>query len=178
MTASPHHQSPASSPSPPVVTGEVIRRYRRLIGLSQEEFSRRWGLTQGALSQIESGRLAVSEGRAAELLAQFKGHAGEVPARRFLEQFSKDRRQSLPLLGHASATHTTLTVWRWRDDFDLAAEPIGLESAGLVTLTLPSGARAVALQLPDPDPHRSGEILVFIPVEYERLRLAKFRRQG
>lgn len=149
------------------ITGDIVRRYRRLLGLQQSEFAERWGLTQGAQSQIESGRLAISEERAAVLSTTFSGTGGELPFTRYLRQFSRERRDSLPLIGHPSATYTTLTVWRWRDDLDLAADPIGLEQAGLVTIRLQPGVRALALEVQIKD---GLETLVFTPVEFIDLR--------
>lgn len=149
------------------ITGEIIRRYRKLLGLQQSEFAQRWGLTQGALSQIESGRLGISQERSALLSTTFSGTRAELPFKRFLSQFSAERRKALPLVGHPSATYTTLTVWSWREDLDLAADPIGLEHAGLVTIRLQPRVRALALEVPIKD---GLETLVFAYTEYVDLR--------
>jgi transcriptional regulator with XRE-family HTH domain len=164
----PPHRTPESSADADTpVTGELVRRYRKLLGLQQSEFAERWGLTQGALSQIESGRLGISHERASLLSTTFSGTKGELAFKRFLGQFSVERRGSLPLVGHPSATFSTLTVWRWDEDLDLATDPIGLEQAGLITLRLQPGARALALEVPIDG---AAETLVFSPVEFVDLR--------
>lgn len=156
---------PAFATNPVPITGELIRRYRRLLGLQQTEFAERWGLTQGALSQIEGGLLGISEERAGLLAKTFTGKGGELPFSRFAQQFTRERKESLPLIGHPAASFTTLVVWRWSDAMDLAAEPVGIEPAGLVTLRLDQGERALAVEALLETDDRP-ETLVFVPAPF------------
>jgi transcriptional regulator with XRE-family HTH domain len=151
-----------------LITGEVVRRYRRLLGLQQTEFAARWGLTQSALSQIEGGRLGISDERAELLAKAFAGIGDEMPFSRFAQQFTRERKASLPLVGHPAASYTTLVVWRWTDGIDLAAEPVGLQPAGLVTLRIDAGARAFAVEAPVAAEERH-ETLVFVPVPFSEI---------
>lgn len=173
----PHTNAAADSV---LITGELVRRYRKLIGLQQSEFANRWGLSQGALSQIEGGRLAISEDRATLLAKAFAGKGGEVPFPQFAQQFSRERRQSLPLVGHPTASYATLVAWRWSEDIDLAAEPVGLAPAGLVTLRLEQGVRALAFDAPL-EPDERHETLVFVPTPFAEIAsgdLVLYQRAG
>ena len=144
-----------------MITGADIRRYRKAIGLSQIEFARHMGVSQSGLSQLESGRIAVSDDHLARLKDRFAGQEHKTPFRAFLKIKATTRDASQRALTTPIGKYLTLTVWRWEDGYDLGQVPSPDQAADLVTIRATSKA-TIAFQMPQESGHWTrDEILVF-----------------
>jgi transcriptional regulator with XRE-family HTH domain len=144
-----------------VLNGADIRRYRKTIRLTQVEFAERMGVSQSALSLLESGRIAVSEDHVGQLRQQFGGREFKPSFPKFLEDLEVSRKAAQAALTTATGRYLTLTVWRWEDGFDLSHPP-GPECAVNVVTVRATDLPTIAFQMPRASTHwAKNEILVF-----------------
>lgn len=126
--------------------GADLRRFRRAIGWNQIEFAEVLGVTQSALSQMESGRYGLSEHHLDTLKAQFNNPDITPTFNEYCKQL-EDRRSAA--LGAVEAPHTRFTVlvvWDWEEGFDLSTPLPRDQSVGLIAIDA-SDRPAIAIRL-------------------------------
>lgn len=144
-----------------LLTGVDIRRYRKSIGHTQVAFAERMGVSQSALSLLESGRIAVSEDHVAELKERFRGRDVKRAFTEFLTSLKASRAAAGASLATSTGRYLTLTVWRWEDGFDLGGPPAPETAVNVVSIRV-TDKPSIAFQMPRASPHWSkDEILVF-----------------
>ncbi len=140
-----------------MITGADIRRYRKSIGFNQVDFADQMGLSQSGLSQLESGRIAVSDEHLAQLGDRFSDHEFEA----FLGKRATTRDASRRALTSTTGKYLSLTVFPWEEGYDLGQVPSPDQAVDLVTIRATSKA-TIAFQMPRESVHWvRGEILVF-----------------
>ena len=150
-----------SNQKPGPINGAAVKGFRQQLGLNQNAFAKRLGVSQGLVSQWEGGTTAVGPDSQRRLLEAFDGRGGEPSFETFLNEHKAARRGSAPLASHAASRAVTLAVYRWRDDFSLDAAPSQLEPAGFVTVSLDDIAESIAVELPASSRHARGDVMVF-----------------
>lgn len=144
-----------------LLTGADIRRYRKSIGHTQVEFAERMGVSQSALSLMESGRIAVSEDHVDQLKERFRGREVKRAFTDFLTSLKATRAAAGASLATSTGRYLTLTVWRWEDGFDLGGPPAPEMAVNVVTIRA-TDKPTIAFQMPRVSPHwAKDEILVF-----------------
>ena len=106
-----------------MVTGSHLRQYRKLLGLNQTEFARRLGLSQATISQIEAGRIALSNAHLQKLADKFSSARLSPPFPEFKRDVEKGSADCQAALLDPRGRFVTLTVWQWDAAFDLARIP-------------------------------------------------------
>ena len=150
--------------------GRDIRRYRREIGWNQGAFARELGLSQSALSLLESGKIAVSDEHNGRLTKAFE--TGKVKPRisEFLQDLERHRAEGQAALTAPPGRHLVLTVWRWGPDFDLSRPPEPEDAVGVVAVRA-TNHDAIAVQMgKGSEAWSENEILVFERCEPEKVR--------
>lgn len=143
------------------MTGSDIRRFRKTIGLTQIDFSARMGVSQSALSLLESGQIVVSKDYIELLREQFSGKKFDPTFERYMKDLQRAQQSGREALSPGAGRHLTLTVWEWEEGFDLARTPHRDRAVDLVMVRAMAGA-AMAFRMPDSSPYwRKKEILVF-----------------
>lgn len=141
--------------------GADIKRYRKSVGLTQVEFAKRMGVSQSALSLLESGRIAVSDDHVAELTDRFRGRSLKQTFTEFLSALKATQAAAGASLATSTGHYLTLTVWRWEDGFDLGGPPAPEMAVNVVTIRA-TDKPTIAFQMPRASPHwAQDEILVF-----------------
>ncbi len=144
-----------------LLTGADIRRYRKSIGHTQVEFAERMGVSQSALSLLESGRIAVSEVHVDQLKERFRGRDVKRAFTKFLTSLKARRAAAGASLATSIGRYLTLTVWRWEDGFDLGGPPAPETAVNVVSIRA-TDKPMIAFQMPQASPHwAKDEILVF-----------------
>lgn len=128
-----------------MLRGRDVRHYRKLIGLNQEEFARRLGMRQPALSLLETGRLAVTDEHRDKLLKVFDRPEWKPRFGEYLKKIETEESQPQPALTAPLARYATLPCWR-SEEYDLGRAPQPDQIAGLVTVRA-SERPVVALQM-------------------------------
>jgi transcriptional regulator with XRE-family HTH domain len=143
------------------MTGQDIRRYRRQLGMDQDAFSKRIGLTQSGLSLLETGKTSVSEDHIGRLVAAFDDEDSQPRISQFMQVLEKERAEEQAALEAPGGQHLTLTVWDWEGGLDLSRAPTPDRAVGLVTIAGRPG-RMIALRMDkNTNAWQKGEILVF-----------------
>jgi transcriptional regulator with XRE-family HTH domain len=144
-----------------VISGVDIRRYRKSIDWTQAAFSKRMGVTQSHLSQIEGGRTLVSDDHIAILTKAFSGPEFKPTFREFLRETEKQVANANPALTAPGSGHVILHVYRWEDGFDLSRAPAAGDAIDLVIVRA-NDRPLIAFGMPKATPQWSkGEIVVF-----------------
>lgn len=144
-----------------MASGADIRKYRRALKLSQQQFAKKLGLSQATLSLTESGKAGVSDTVTARLNEEFNKPQYKPRFEEFCRRVDKERKGAQTLVGNPRVNHSTLPVWLWEDGFDLGSTPSTLEWRGVVTVRVPS-EEAIAFEMPKGSgAWVTGEILVF-----------------
>lgn len=144
-----------------MLTGFDVRRYRKQLGLSQMDFARQVGVSQGMLSQLESGQINLSHDHLKKLERAFRGPKYELSFDEFQKQAEQEHAERLSALTAQQEQYVALRAWRWSESFDLDAVPPSDGNAALV-MVRSSGRPLVAVQLNRRSAHwGAGEILVF-----------------
>ncbi len=144
-----------------MLTGSDVRGYRKLLGLNQIDFARQVGVSQGLLSQLESGQISLSHDHLKKLERAFRGPKYELSFDEFQKQAEQEHAERLSALTAQQEQYVTLRAWRWSGSFDLDAMPPSDGDAGLV-MVRSSGRPLAAVQLNRRSAHwGAGEILVF-----------------
>lgn len=153
-----------------MLSGADLRKYRKKLGLSQHDMAKALGVSQASLSQVESGKLAISSKLQAKMEKEFGKAKYPVRYPDFARTVEKERQSQQTLVGNPDVTFQLLPVWEWEDNFDLSAAPSSLERRGVAAVrTIPDGAIAFAM------PKGSalwaeGEILVFTRASLKECR--------
>ncbi len=144
-----------------MLTGSDVRRYRKQLGLSQMDFARQVGFSQGMLSQLESGQINLSHDHLKKLETPFRRPKYELSFVDFEKQAEQEYVERLSGLTAQQEQYVALRAWRWSGSFDLDAVPPSDGNAALV-MVRSSGRPLVAVQLYRRGAHwGAGEILVF-----------------
>ena len=137
-----------SSLNPKSISGAAVRAFRRRLGMRQSDFARRVGVTQALVSFWESGKNAVGEESAERMAKVFAGGNDQPSLAEFLGDFETQRSIGAPLTNGTQVMGMTMPIWRWHDQMDLASDPASLESRGIITVSLPTFAPAIAIEMP------------------------------
>jgi transcriptional regulator with XRE-family HTH domain len=144
-----------------VLTGSDLRRYRKLLGMTQTQFARQLGLAQATLSQIEGGRIALSNEHLQKLGERFKSARFKPTFAEFQRGVEQGMSQSQAALAAPRARYCTLSVWAWEDGFDLGRVPAPDSAVDLVTVRA-CDKPVIALQVGRQTDHwEAGETFVF-----------------
>lgn len=143
------------------VTGADIRRYRKLVGLNQIEFSKRLGIAQPTLSQMEGGWTAVTAEYIEMLIERFDEPTFQPPFREYLAKIEADATDLQVALEKPESRVSLLTVWEWEEGCDIARRPEPSKAVDVVAAR-PGAQPAIAFRLPKKTDHwEAGEIFVF-----------------
>jgi transcriptional regulator with XRE-family HTH domain len=152
-----------------VVTGSDVRRYRTLIGLTQTELARELGIAQATLSQIEGGRIGVSQEHLLQLREKFASPEFSPSFADFCRGLKAEESATIAAVATAGSLFHTMQVWSWDDRFDLSRIPLPDQSASLVTVEAGEAPR-IALRLGrETEWWTEDEIIVFERVALNRL---------
>lgn len=152
------------------MTGADIRRYRRAIGWKQTQFAAKIGLSQGALSMLEAGRIGVSEDHIAQLKKLFDGANLKPRFSDFLSQVQLERAQEQAAVSSPGGRYLTLTAWLWQEGLDLGKPMPRDQAGGLVTVET-HGFEAIAFRMTtSTSAWQKGEIIVFERCEQREIR--------
>jgi DNA-binding transcriptional regulator YiaG len=153
-----HLMSSKQQPRP--ITGAAVRAYRRLLAMNQADFAAAVGVSQGLISQWESGAVAVGPDSQRRMWEAFAKHP-QHPLGKFIDKFAEESRGRAPLASNPKGRSLSLLVYRWREDFTLVAEPNQCDVVGMVTLNLDAMGEAIALEMPAARDKR-GDIVAFV----------------
>ncbi len=143
------------------MSGLDIRRYRKRIGWNQTRFAERLGVSQSALSLIESGRVAVSEDHITKLRQAFAGSQTRPAFRDFLRDLDRGRAEGQAALTTSRGRYLMLPVWRWESGFDLSSALAPEHAVDMVTVRATKDP-TIAFAMTKASEHwTQGEILVF-----------------
>lgn len=117
-----------------MLTGSHLRHYRKLLGLNQTEFARRLGLAQATISQIEAGRIALSNDHVEKLAEKFNSARLSPTFTEFKRDVERGSTDCQAALLDARSRFQTLTVWQWDAAFDLARVPSPEDAVDVVTV--------------------------------------------
>ena len=154
-----------------MVTGPQIRRYRKVLGMNQVQFARRIGVSQSALSQLESGRIALSDQQLKLMQKEFVAPTFQPSFGEFLLQIEGDHEpdnRQTSIIG-TSGRYETLTVWKWEDGFDLDHVPPAELAVGLVTIPMTDKASIAFEMTRDTGHWVKEEVLVFLECQEKDL---------
>jgi len=144
-----------------LISGADIRRYRKLLGWNQRKFAERLGVTQAALSMIESGRIAISDDHIAKLDRAFENPKGGMTFIEFKHSLERHQATDIAATTAPAGRYLTLNVWRWQEGFDLGRVPAPDQTVDFVTIRATTKP-VVAFAMPKSTPHwQKDEILVF-----------------
>ena len=144
-----------------MLNGSDIRRYRKSLGFSQVDFAQEIGLAQSTLSQIEGGRIPLSEEHFELIADKFKGSKYSPTFQEFIENVESGSVESLAALTTPHGQYSTLTVWAWEPGFDLGRAPLLEQAVDLVTVRAVKG-HVIALEMNKRTKWwAEGEIIVF-----------------
>ena len=117
-----------------LLIGADLRKYRKAIQKSQQEFAKRMGISQATLSLIEVGKLPLSTAHLGRLEKEFNKPAYTPKFKDFVSKIEEQRRTGQALVGHPEAGFMTVPVYEWEENFDLSAAPASLGVKGMVTV--------------------------------------------
>jgi transcriptional regulator with XRE-family HTH domain len=120
--------------SPRLLNGSDIRRYRKSLGFSQVGFAKEVGLAQSTLSQIEGGRIPLSEEHLELIADKFKRSKYSPTFPDFIGAVESGRAASSAALTTPHGQYSTLTVWAWEPGFELGRAPLPELAVDLVTV--------------------------------------------
>lgn len=153
-----------------MVFGADIRRYRQTIGLNQRAFAERLGIAQPTLSQIEAGRISVSDEYLARLTQRFAEPEFRTSFSAFLKHLRQERAGTQAALTAPHGRYLTLAVWRWQEGFDLSQVPAPEQAVNLVTVRA-TEKPLIAFEMPkEHERWNKDEILIFERIEMEDLQ--------
>jgi DNA-binding transcriptional regulator YiaG len=151
----------SSNQQPRPITGAAVRAYRKLLAMNQADFAAAVGVSQGLISQWESGAVAVGPDSQRRMWDAFAKHP-QHPLAKFMDKFSAESRGRTPLASNPKGRSLSLLIYRWREHFSLDAEPAQCDVVGMITLDLVDAtAEAIALEMPAARDKR-GDILAFV----------------
>jgi DNA-binding transcriptional regulator YiaG len=153
-----HSMSSKQQPTP--ITGAAVRAYRKLLAMNQADFAAAVGVSQGLISQWETGMVEVGSDSQTRMWTVFAKHP-QHPLRPFMDKFAAESRGRTPLASNPSGRSISLLVYKWREAFTLDTEPRHCEVVGMVTLNLDAMAEAIALEMPAARDKR-GDIVAFV----------------
>lgn len=143
------------------MNGSDIRRYRKALKLDQSKFARMLGISQSALSLIETGRMAIPKDLLDRLSAAFDKPQFSPRFSEFWKTTEREQAQGEAALAVPHARQLTLLVWQWTSEFDLSRAPGGDQVVGAITVPF-TEQRVIALRMPKASQAwMAGEILVF-----------------
>lgn len=148
-----------SKQQPRPITGAAVRAYRRLLAMNQADFAAAVGVSQGLISQWETGMVEVGSDSQTRMWSAFAKHP-QHPLRPFMDKFAAESRGRTPLASNPIGRSISLLVYKWREDFSLDAEPNQCDVVGMVTLNLDAMAEAIALEMPAARDKR-GDVVAF-----------------
>jgi transcriptional regulator with XRE-family HTH domain len=151
----------SSKGKPRPITGAAVRAYRRELGLNQKQFAETLGVSQGAISLWEAGRIEIGKQSQQRLLEVFDDRRHDPQLGAFLKRFERERGCQTPLATNPLMRSITMTVWKWNDQFDLGPSQSGLEPCGMVTVCIDELGPAVAIEMPAAGRSERGDIVVF-----------------
>ncbi len=144
-----------------MLIGSDIRTYRRRIGLTQIEFAPLIGLTQSALSLLESGRVAISTQHLNKLRKEFVGKKTSPTFAEFEAELSKAGRATQHMLAADLNQFATLTVYPWLDAIDLSEQLRHSPPVSVVSVSNRQN-RLIAFKMPRETKYwATGEIIAF-----------------
>jgi transcriptional regulator with XRE-family HTH domain len=144
-----------------VLTGSHLRQYRKLLGLNQTEFARRLGFSQTTISQIEAGRISLSNEHVQKLADKFSSARLSRPFPDFKRDVEKGAVDCQAALSDPQGRFVTLMVWRWDAAFDLARVPSPEDAVDVVTVRA-GDQPAIAIRVGRRTKHwEAGETFVF-----------------
>lgn len=147
-----------------MIDGPTLCRYRRALGIRQQDLADALGVTQAAISLIESGRMAISHSIQKDLWAIYDKRGMKPRLGAFLDSEASIGAGMAPV-------SVTLPVAAWTQRLDLMDDPTSRPAVDLVTLRLEIGTRAIALSMRETSPHwKRDEVLVFAFVGVERCK--------
>jgi len=153
-----------------LLTGADIRRFRKLLRLSQLEFAGQIELSQPTLSLLEAGRIALTEQHLRVLNENFAKQANGPTFAEFVATIEHERGGQQSALVAPIGRHLTLSVWRWREGWDLSVLPPQTDVVDLVTVPFMTNP-AIAFAMPRANEHWAvGEILVFSRCERKEVQ--------
>jgi transcriptional regulator with XRE-family HTH domain len=151
-----------------MLTGTDLRRYRRAIGLNQEQLAERLGVSQSTLSLLEGGRIPLADSYLDKLNEQFNRASVKVKFADYVRRVEEERREGLALVGNAAVSYATIPVWRWEPNFDLGSPASALTPQAWITVRAPSD-EVIAFRMPKGSAWwADGEILAFLRTEPAR----------
>jgi transcriptional regulator with XRE-family HTH domain len=141
-----------------LLTGLDLRRFRKLIGLTQAEFAARMQLAQATLSQIEGGRIRLSHEHVQQARELFSAPEFSPSFDEFVKQLELGGLGAVP---ETDQLHWTVPVWAFNDTFDLARRPAPAEAVDLI-LVRAQQQPVIALRMERASDHwKQGELFVF-----------------
>jgi transcriptional regulator with XRE-family HTH domain len=152
-----------------VITGDEIQRFRKRLGLTQTDVAKRLQVSQQTMSDLEAGRLPVSDERLRQLTDLFKSDDATKDFARYHAECERARAVDLPTLWSPMNRSAAVTVWRW-ENFDLGRMPSADTAAGVI-LVPETERQLAAIQMPRRGARwAAGEILVFERCRPDELR--------
>lgn len=143
-----------------LITGDELHRFRRRLKLTQTQVAERLRVSQQTMSDMEAGRLPVSDERLQQLTELFKGSDATSDFGQYHAECERARAVDLQTLWSPWNRSAAATVWRW-ESFDLERLPPSDAAAGVI-LVPETDAPLVAIQMPRRGARwAAGEILVF-----------------
>jgi transcriptional regulator with XRE-family HTH domain len=125
------------------------------------DFARQVGVSQGMLSQLESGQINLSHDHIKKLENAFRGPKYDLSFIDFEKEAEQEYVERLSELTARQEQYVALRAWRWSGSFDIDAVPPSDGEAALV-MVRSSGRPLAAVQLNRRSAHwEAGEILVF-----------------
>jgi len=150
----------SSKQQPRPITGAAVRAYRKLLAMNQADFAAAVGVSQGLISQWESGAVAVGQDSQRRMWEAFAKHP-QRPLGQFMEKFAAESRGRAPLASNPKGRSLSLLVYRWCEDFNLDAEPAQCDVVGMLSLNLDTIAEAIALEMPAVR-NKRGDVVAFV----------------
>ena len=94
-----------------MLSGSDIRRYRKMLGMTQADFARQLGLAQATLSQIEGGRIALSDEHVQQLDDRFRLGKPALSFKEFKRDAERSMASNQAALSAPHGRYTTFVVW-------------------------------------------------------------------
>lgn len=164
------------------MNGDRIRQVRELLGLSQERFGELVGLTQGAIAQLESGRVKASQEvekavalRTGFALDFYSGREPDLPFGSILYRCRRSVKKMGKAYAHRYAQiacEVAITLMGRLKEIPVAI-PSGLSGDPVAAASIARSAIGLSPEAPIPDLiaalERSGVIVVTLPVAIDGL---------